>query len=229
MFWGTISIRANPFGIGLGLTDIFIRHCIGLGTGAVKHGGFQLYSVLPETTVAPIPDSLTFANAAVLPLPLSTAAAGLYQADFLALPFPSKEAKPTGKSLLVWSGSSSVGSAAIQLAVASGLTVATTASKRNQEYVRSLGAVHVFDYDSPTVVDEIDDALKNTLCAGAIDCVSKPTTIKASAEVLHRLGGSKKLVTVTSPPEDLPEGVQAKGGEQFECPTTQVSFLSESR
>jgi NADPH:quinone reductase-like Zn-dependent oxidoreductase len=44
--------------------------------------------------------------------------------------------KPTGKTLLVWGGSTSVGSNAIQLGVAAGYEVVTTASPKNFDYVR---------------------------------------------------------------------------------------------
>ena len=194
------------------MTEIMTRHCISLGTGASKQGGFQLYSVLPDVTVAPIPDSLTFGRAAVLPLPLSTATASLYQTDFLGLPLPRNGAQPTGQTILVWGGSSSVGSCAIQLAAASGLKVVTTASKKNFAAVTALGAEYVFDYESETVIDDVVASLKNTKFAGAIDTISKPPTMKASAEIVHRVGGIKKLVTMIPPPEDLPEDVEAKGG-----------------
>ena len=47
--------------------------------------------------------------------------------------------------IFVYGGSSSVGQYAIQLAKLSGYKVVTTASKRNHELVRSLGADLVFD------------------------------------------------------------------------------------
>ena len=47
--------------------------------------------------------------------------------------------------LFVYGGSSSVGQYAIQLAKLSGYRVVTTASKRNHELVKSLGADLVFD------------------------------------------------------------------------------------
>jgi len=52
--------------------------------------------------------------------------------------------------LFVYGGSSSVGQYAIQLAKLSGYKVVTTASKRNHELVKSLGADLVFDVSNPT-------------------------------------------------------------------------------
>jgi len=51
--------------------------------------------------------------------------------------------------LFVYGGSSSVGQYAIQLAKLSGYKVVTTASKRNHELVKSLGADLVFDVSKP--------------------------------------------------------------------------------
>ena len=60
--------------------------------------------------------------------------------------------------------------------------------------------------------DDVVHALRDSDFAGAIDTISKPTTIKASAEVVQRLNGSKKLVAMIPPPEDLPKDVEATGG-----------------
>ena len=95
----------------------------------------------------------------MLPLAVSTAACGLFQADQLSLAHPSAKPEPAGRTLLVWGGSSSVGSNAIQLAVAAGYEVIATASPRNFGYVTNLGASRVFDYNSPEVVADIVAAL----------------------------------------------------------------------
>ena len=98
-----------------------------------------------------IPDSISFESAAVIPLGLSTAPAGLFQDDFLKLQFPTvPPQKQTGNTLLIWGGASSVGSNAIQLAIAAGYQVVTTASPKNFEYVKKLGASAVYDYNAAT-------------------------------------------------------------------------------
>lgn len=96
----------------------------------------------------------------MLPLAISTAAAGLYLPGYLGLDLPSPNANPDTekkkkKTVLIWGGSSSVGATAIQLARASGLNVITTASMSNFAFVRDLGAVAVFDYRSESVVQDI--------------------------------------------------------------------------
>jgi hypothetical protein len=119
--------------------------------------------------------SMSYESACVLPLALSTAACGLFEKDQLALAYPSASAKSTSShkatptsTILIWSGASSVGSCAIQLAIASGYRVITTCSPSNNAHVTRLGAAQAFDYNSPTVVTDIIAALKDRELVGAM-------------------------------------------------------------
>lgn len=146
---------------------------LGYAAGADKghrsaEGAFQNFAVLPVHMTAPMPDSLSFAEAAVLPLALCTAATGLFDPDCLALDRPSATPRANGQTVLIWGGSTSVGSNAIQLAVAAGYEVFTTASPRNFDYVTRLGASQVFDYASKSVVADIARALRDRTLAGAL-------------------------------------------------------------
>lgn len=89
-----------------------VGHCDSILTRKDTHSGYQRFSTVLEVLVSPIPDSIPLANAAVLPLSVDTASAGLFK--ILKLPLPSLSPKPTEKSILIWGGSSSVGSSAIQ-------------------------------------------------------------------------------------------------------------------
>jgi NADPH:quinone reductase-like Zn-dependent oxidoreductase len=182
-----------------------------------KHGAFQLYVAVLHTAVAPLPASISFAQGSVLPLAVSTAAAGLYQPGFLELPLPSTTLTSAneGKTLLVWGGSSSVGSATVQLASASGLTVFATASSSNFEFVKSLGAAQVFDHSKNDVVQQIVDALKGTTLVGVYDAIALADTVTKSAEILKAAVGKGVIATVLPPPKDLPDGIDAKGGVFF--------------
>ncbi|KAI9869828.1 MAG: hypothetical protein M1830_005050, partial [Pleopsidium flavum] len=161
--------------VGKGVTrfkigDRVVGHAVGIDQRSNKssEGAFQEYTVLRTHMTSPIPSSLSYEDACVLPLGLSTSACGMFMKDFLALPYPTVSPRPNGKTLLVWGGSTSVGSNAIQLGVASGHEVITTASPKNFEYVRRLGAVQVFDYNSPTVVRDIIEAFRDRESAGAL-------------------------------------------------------------
>lgn len=132
------------------------------------HSAFQLYTVLFENVTSHIPDSLSFEQASVLPLALSTAAQALFDKAQLGLPHPSLTPASKGETLIIWGGSTSVGCNAIQLAVAAGYEVVTTSSPHNFELVKSMGASQAFDYKSPTVTDDVIKAMKGKKLAGAV-------------------------------------------------------------
>jgi NADPH:quinone reductase-like Zn-dependent oxidoreductase len=172
-------------------------------TGNPANSGFQLYPVVTEALTAAIPDNLSFEQAVVLPLAISTACAGLYQKEYLNLPLPSaNKAEPIGQTGLIWGGASSVGATAIQLAAASGLTVVTTASQANHGFVKSLGADLVFDYRSPNVVQDIATALEGTRFVGVYDSIAEEKSFAALAALVERLKTSIPVASVL--PYDKP-------------------------
>uniref|UniRef100_A0A8H7KCF5 Enoyl reductase (ER) domain-containing protein n=1 Tax=Bionectria ochroleuca TaxID=29856 RepID=A0A8H7KCF5_BIOOC len=135
-----------------------------------SQGAFQHYTVLRENWVSHIrAPGMSFIQGATLPLGVAAASAALFDSSYLGLDLPTVPARPsTGKTILVWGGSSSVGCCAIQLAVAAGYEVFTTASPKNHDLVRRLGASRVWDYNSSSVVDEIAEGLKGKVVAGAV-------------------------------------------------------------
>jgi NADPH:quinone reductase-like Zn-dependent oxidoreductase len=158
---------------------------------------------------------MSFEQAVVMPLAISTAASGLYLPQYLGLPYlPSSNPKPTGKTLLIWGGASSVGATTIQLAVASGIEVITTASPVNHDFVKSLGASVVFDYRSPSVVEDIVKELEGRDFAGVYDAISEEPSFKPIAETLTRLGQQVKIAVVL-PWNSPPEGLDPKFGMYF--------------
>ncbi|KAL4877827.1 chaperonin 10-like protein [Aspergillus karnatakaensis] len=188
-----------------------VAYCHNLGTGVSANSGFQLYTLVKETTAAGIPDAITFEEAAVLPQAISTAAAGLFLKESLDLPLPTCDAtasKPTSttKSILIWGGASSVGATAIQLAVAAGLTVITTASAHNHELVKSLGAKEVFDYRSPTVVQDLAGVLASpgAEIVGVLDAISETASFELVRAVLEALKGGAAVRTICVLPYDNP-------------------------
>lgn len=188
--------------VGAGVTrfavgDRVLGHAVGTDKtrNRAAEGAFQEYTVVLARMAAPIPGTMAYEQATVLPLALSTAACGLFQKDQLALNYPSATPKPTGKTLLVWGGSTSVGSNAIQLAVAAGYEVITTASPRNFGYVQRLGASQVFDYKSPTVAADIVAAFRGKTLAGALAVGTGSAEV--CAEIVHACAGHK-FVSVAS-------------------------------
>lgn len=179
--------------------DRVLGHALGIDKkrNRVAEGAFQQYTVVFEHMAARIPATLSYECASVLPLGLSTAACGLFQKDQLALQYPTENAKPTGKTLLVWGGSTSVGSNAIQLAGAAGYEVITTASPANFGYVKGLGATSVFDYNSPSVVKDLIKAFAGKTIAGAIAVGSN--SARTCLDVVHASRGNKFVSIATFP------------------------------
>ncbi|KAI1775076.1 GroES-like protein [Hypoxylon cercidicola] len=206
---GGSDVAGTVAEVGSGVTnfktgDRVIGLCAGFDQ---RSGGFQHYAAVEAKIAAHIPDDLSFTDACVIPLGLSTAACGLYQKDFLSLDPPSLNPKPNGKTLLIWAGASSVGTNAIQLAVASGYEVFTTSSPKNFDFCKSLGASRVFDYNSPTITQELLDAFKGKTCAGgyAIHQGSE----KIVFEVVGKSEGAK-FVAAAMQVHEVPAGIKAK-------------------
>ena len=175
-------------------------------------GSFQHYCNVRDVLVAKLPDGIEFKDPCVLPMGLGTAGVSLFRGECLGIPYPQINPKPIGKVLLIWGGSSSVGSCGIQLAKAAGLEVAATCSAHNFAYCRSLGADRVFDYKSETIVEDLVVELKGRAFAGVFDAIPDPETFIKSAEIANRLGGKQMVATVLPPAmpynKPLPGGVE---------------------
>ena len=99
-------------------------------------GGFAEYVSAPGDVMAAKPATLSFEEAAAVPMAAVTALQGLgHHGDI-----------QPGQQVLVNGATGGVGSFAVQLAKASGAEVTAVTSTRNLELVRSLGADHVVDY-----------------------------------------------------------------------------------
>ena len=203
---GRGAATASRFKVG----DRVLGHCVCLATQKPSMGAFQTYTILLAHMASPVPDSLAYENAAVLPLGISTASCGLFQKDFLALQYPTLTPKPTGKTVLVWGGATSVGSNAIQLAVAAGYEVIATASAKNFEYVKNLGAREAFDYNSKTVTDDLVNACKSTTVAGVFAATHAPGVYESCAEFLLQSEGVRFIAACRHPPENVPDGISIK-------------------
>jgi NADPH:quinone reductase-like Zn-dependent oxidoreductase len=90
--------------------------------------------------------------------------------------------------VFIYGGSTAMGVSGIQYAKLSGATVITTSSPRNFDYVKSLGADVVFDYSSPTAIEDIK-AFANNNIRLAWDCISSAESAKFTAQVLSPEGG----------------------------------------
>ncbi|MDR0136226.1 zinc-binding dehydrogenase [Metabacillus idriensis] len=128
-----------------------------------KRGAYAEYGVTTAHTISRIPDSISFEEAAALP----TAGYTAYQALFRKLPMNAIQ------TILIHGGAGGVGGFAVQLAKAAGKTVISTASERNHEYVRSLGADHVIDYTKEDVKNKVMELTNGRGVDAVLDTVGR--------------------------------------------------------
>ncbi|KAL1869048.1 hypothetical protein Plec18167_008051 [Paecilomyces lecythidis] len=165
-----------------------------------KYGSHQDYTVAPESMLFNVPDNLPQKDAACLTVVTMTAADAIF--NIFDLPLPSRKSEKTTETqtgpLLIWGASSSVGFCALQFAAASGhYPVLVTASPGRHDSLIKLGATHCFDYSSPTVYQDIGEAIESLgPIQYAIDAVGAEPNPLASEEFQRSLSKNAKLLSV---------------------------------
>ena len=115
-----------------------------------RPGANAEFQLVDERIVGAMPQTLSFAEAAALPLTTLTA----WEALFTRLGI-NRAGGNRGQSIFIIGGAGGVGSIAIQLAKLAGLVVIATASRpQSQAWVRELGADHTVDY-SEALIEEM--------------------------------------------------------------------------
>ncbi|MEH2419684.1 MAG: NADP-dependent oxidoreductase [Nostoc sp.] len=120
--------------------------------GELRMGAYAQFATAPQEAIAPKPKTLDFVEAASVPMVAMTAYQGL---------FDHADLKP-GQTVLIHAASGGVGMFAVQFAKWKGAHVIGTASAANAEFVRSLGADQVIDYNTTPfeqVVENVDVVL----------------------------------------------------------------------
>jgi NADPH2:quinone reductase len=120
-----------------------------LATPQLPSGGLSEWVAVKKEGVFPIPDDLSFSEAAALFITYQTAYFALHRTAHIK----------AGEVLLVHAGSGGVGSAAIQLGKAAGATViATAGSDEKTAICKELGADIVINYRTEDFVQIVKDA-----------------------------------------------------------------------
>lgn len=164
-----------------------------ISTNQLKGGTWAENAVVRgDSLILPIPDGLSFEEAAAVPVAANTTLRALR-----ALP-PIAE----GGSLFVAGASGAIGTFAVQLGRSRGWQVAGSASPRNHEYLASLGASKTVDYHDPNWPEQI-----RRWMPGGVDgaLAVQPSTSAASISVVKDRG---TVVTisgdqVSSPPRSV--------------------------
>ncbi|MGH2808257.1 MAG: NAD(P)-dependent alcohol dehydrogenase [Actinomycetota bacterium] len=111
----------------------------------ISRGSFAEYAAAREDKLALKPGTLSFEEAAVVPISGSTALQGLRDAGRIE----------AGQKVLIIGASGGVGSYAVQLAKAFDTEVTGVCSTAKIEHVRFLGADHVIDYTKEDFADGV--------------------------------------------------------------------------
>jgi NADPH:quinone reductase-like Zn-dependent oxidoreductase len=192
-------------------------------------GGWAEYVTVKEWEVAAKPKSLTFAEAAAVPMCALTAWQALVNAAQLH----------SGQTILIHGGSGGVGSFAVQIAKARGARVIATASTANQDLLKQLGADMAIDYSKTKfedVVKDVDAVLdpvgKETLAHSygvvkkggiVLDLVARPDPAE-----LEKRGIRGAAISVRPDAKDLSEIAHLIDAGKIKPIVTQVLPLSEA-
>jgi zinc-binding alcohol dehydrogenase family protein len=167
--------------------------------GALERPGADAeYHVVDERLVARKPASLSFGQAAALPLTSLTAWEGLFE----HLGLSDGGVQRTG-TLLVTAAAGGVGSMVCQLARAlTGLTVVGTASRAETvEFARRMGADHVVDHHKPLAPQILE------LAPGGIDFVFSTSRTDANLPVYAEVLKPGGRIVAIDDHDSLPIGV----------------------
>jgi len=157
-------------------------------------GGWAEYVTVTQGEVAAKPASLSFTEAAAVPMGALTAWQALVDTAQLR----------AGQTILIHGGSGGVGSFAVQIAKARGARVIATASTANQDLLKQLGADVAIDY-TKTRFEEI---------AKDVDAVLDPVgkeTLARSYGVVKKGGIVMSLVARPDPVELEKRGIRGAG------------------
>jgi NADPH:quinone reductase len=172
--------------VGTDVTNVKVGDRVVYHGDLTKKGGFAEYGVTTAHMVSLIPEGISFEDAAALP----TAGYTAYQALF------HKMRASEGQMILVHAGAGGVGGFAIQLAKNAGLTVLTTASSANHEYVKSLGADYAIDYREEDFVEKVMGITNGLGVNLVLDTVGRDNADKS----LKALAFNGQIAFIAGPP-----------------------------
>lgn len=164
-------------------------------------GAYSQYTIADEKICFKVPDNISSAGAATVPLAAGTAWLALYSETCLNIPRTGKNATP----ILVWGGSckpqiprlsylpeshhfsASVGNYTIQLARIYSIPVVTVCSPKNFNLCKKLGATHVFDYRDADIIAKIKYAAPNI--QHVFDTIGDETSSVTASQAVSEKGG----------------------------------------
>lgn len=200
------------------------RHAVNLVSGRPEDAAFALYAVIPTDKAVILSRSITFSEGVVVPfafeavvctLPVKTpgiAMSGI-STPALGLPYPSLQlpVPSLAKTLVIYGGSSSVGSMATHLATVAGVYVISIVGAQSVSFSKRYGARQVADRQDPLVTEKVIEAIDRAgkgEFVGIFDAISTPETYAHDLAILARSGGGHLACTHSSPSK-IPANVKA--------------------
>jgi len=183
-----VDVAGEVIEVGSATTDNFA-----IGDRVVCHmdlnekGAFAEFTSVDSFSTTKIPEGVSYEEAVAVLCSGMTAYNALYQ----------KFNINQKKTILIHGGAGGVGGFAIQLAKELNLSVFTTASSKNHEWVKSLGADCAIDYMKENVTKRI---LKETNGEG-VDLILNTVNSSEATEDLKRLAFSGQLAYIAGAPD----------------------------
>ncbi|KAF9769022.1 hypothetical protein IL306_013617 [Fusarium sp. DS 682] len=155
------------------------------------HGAFAEYAIAPYYTTFHIPDSVSYEEAATIPLAAYTSACALFQQLEIPEPWSPLAKTETKRPLLIYGASTATGAYAIKLAAAANVHPIIAVGSQRSEFVKpfldeSKGDT-LIDYTAYNSDDKLIKAIREAFkkggapdgqCWKAFDSVSEDLTVK---------------------------------------------------
>ena len=171
-----VLIKVEAFGVGIHdryfiLSDITFPYVIGSeGAGVIKErgdgvkdfnigdkvifttilqmqgGSWAEYAVAKQSTLIRLPKNITVEQGASLPIAGKTALECMREINL-----------KKGDTLFIAGASGAIGTLVIQLAKEKGIHISASASAKNHDYMKSLGAEHTVDYNDPNWIAKVNE------------------------------------------------------------------------
>lgn len=171
-----VLIKVNAFGVGIHdryfiPSDVSFPYVIGSeGAGVIEKIGSEVqdfqkgdavifttilqqqggcwaaYAVAKEAVLIKLPESISPKEGAAIPIAGKTALECMREINSIK-----------GKKLFIAGASGAIGTLVIQMAQVKGIQIAASASLRNHEYMKSLGASYTVDYNDPEWIGKVKD------------------------------------------------------------------------
>lgn len=158
----------------------------------VQFGTFAEYIVIPESYLALKPKTLSFQEAAAIPLVGLTVFQGLIDLGRLQ----------PGQIVLLLGASGGIGTMAIQLAKEKGARVIGVAGGKNHAYMRELGADFTLDYHETDITAEVKKIVPE-----GVDLIFDAASGETLQKSLGALKPGGKLVSILNRGEGLPANI----------------------